>query len=80
MPCGPLVADGGREAALLQALPEQGFVALSVTADHALAAAALLDHHGDPIDRILVAQALAGALTVVSKDRRLRRYGVPVLW
>ncbi|MGH2649600.1 MAG: hypothetical protein ACRDHS_08805 [Actinomycetota bacterium] len=34
----------------------------------------------EPVDRILVAQAVADDLTLVSGDRILRRYPVPVEW
>ena len=40
----------------------------------------LEDWHRDPFDRMLVAQALAEGCTLVSGDRVLARYGVPVLW
>jgi len=70
----------GREAELDRTLHRQGFEALPVTSEHALTAAALADVHGDPIDRVLVAQTLIERLTLVSKDRLLARYGVPVLW
>lgn len=39
-----------------------------------------LRHHEDPFDRMLVAQAMAESLTVVTHDRRFAAYGVPVLW
>jgi len=35
--------------------------------------------HKDPFDRMLVAQAKADGLTLVTRDRRLRGYGVPLL-
>jgi PIN domain nuclease of toxin-antitoxin system len=37
-------------------------------------------HHGDPFDRLLVAQARLENAVIVSRDRRLAAYGVPVLW
>jgi PIN domain nuclease of toxin-antitoxin system len=40
----------------------------------------LAEHHRDPFDRLLVAQALEEALTIVSPDADLRRYPVPMLW
>jgi PIN domain nuclease of toxin-antitoxin system len=44
----------------------------------------VLDHlsevHGDPFDRMLVAQALAEGLTLVTADSMLLRYGVSVVW
>ena len=35
--------------------------------------------HGDPFDRVLVAQAIVEGLTLVTSDRRIQEYGVPVL-
>lgn len=50
--------------------------ALPVRLDHALGA----PHHGDPFDRVIVAQAQIEGLTLVSDDQMLRRYDVPILW
>ena len=36
--------------------------------------------HRDPFDRILVAQAMAEGMSVVSPDRVLARYPVSVIW
>jgi len=52
---------------------------LSITAEHAWAAGALPLHHSDPFDRMLVAQAQAEGLTIVTRDRRIALYGVPTL-
>jgi PIN domain nuclease of toxin-antitoxin system len=43
-------------------------------AAHAAAVAGLPDHHGDPFDRLLVAQALAEPLRLVTADAFLARY------
>lgn len=37
-------------------------------------------HHGDPFDRMLVAQARYEGLTLVSADKAVREYPVNVLW
>ncbi len=37
-------------------------------------------HHGDPFDRMLIAQAQARGLTIVSKDRDMPKYDVPLVW
>ena len=37
-------------------------------------------HHRDPFDRLLVAQAKAEGLTVVTSDPQFSTYGVAVLW
>jgi PIN domain nuclease of toxin-antitoxin system len=44
------------------------------------AAAALPLHHRDPFDRVLVAQAQAEGLVLVTHDRRLQPYDVEILW
>lgn len=64
-------------------LPDQlerdGFLMLNVTVPHAVAVAFLPDHHHDPFDRLLVAQARAEGLTLVTSDAVFDAYGVPVL-
>lgn len=55
------------------------FESLAITVSHASAAGTLPRHHDDPFDRMLVAQALAEGLTVVTRDPRIGRYGVPTL-
>lgn len=37
-------------------------------------------HHRDPFDRMLVATAMADGLTIVTSDRTIPSYDVPVLW
>jgi len=47
---------------------------------HAAEVAILPDHHCDPFDRMLVAQARADHLTVVSRDRAREAYAVSLHW
>ena len=61
------------------AVAESGFEELPVRLSHAEALRALPRHHRDPFDRMLVAQAVAEGLTLVSRDRALRDYGVKLL-
>lgn len=42
--------------------------------------ATLPHHHRDPFDRLLVAQALADSLPIVSVDAALDAYGVRRVW
>ena len=37
-------------------------------------------HHSDPFDRLLIAQAQVEGLTLVSADRQMKNYNLPVLW
>lgn len=53
---------------------------LPVTVEHASAVERLPWHHRDPFDRLLVAQATIEGASVVSRNDRLRRYGVPLVW
>jgi PIN domain nuclease of toxin-antitoxin system len=56
-----------------------GFLELPVAWRHARISGQLEPHHGDPFDRMLVAQALVDDLTVVTRDREIPRYGVRVI-
>lgn len=56
------------------------FQVLPVSVSHGVAAARLPQHHRDPWDRLLIAQATIEAMTLVTSDRRIMRYGVPTLW
>ena len=53
---------------------------LAVTADHGIRAGLLPGPHQDPFDRMLIAQALAENIPIVSNDRALDGYGVRRLW
>ena len=55
------------------------FSALDVTIDHALGVEDLPNHHRDPFDRLLIAQARYEGLTLVSNDARLAAYDVSYL-
>jgi PIN domain nuclease of toxin-antitoxin system len=56
------------------------FAELPITSEHARRAGELPPHHRDPFDRLLVAQALAEGLTLVTADPAFARYGVQVTW
>ena len=56
-----------------------GVQILRLDADHGLAVADLPMHHRDPFDRLLVAQARSEQLTIVTADRRIASYDVPVV-
>ena len=64
---------------LLDALAANEFDALPVTIEHALAAGGLPPHHSDLFDRMLIAQARAEDLTLLSVDERFGDYDVELL-
>ena len=53
---------------------------LPIGLGHVEATARLPPHHGDPFDRMLVAQAIEEGLTLVTADVTVQRYPVAWLW
>jgi len=53
---------------------------LPISLDHIDALSRLPNHHRDPFDRLLVAQAIHEGLTIVSSDQAIAKYAAPVLW
>lgn len=64
---------------LVEQVRRAGFEHLDITVAHALAVGDLPDHHRDPFDRMLVAQARAAGLMLVTRDAEIQRYDVPTL-
>jgi len=59
---------------------ENAFRGLPIVAGHALRIWELPDHHRDPFDRMLVAQAQVEGLALISRDPEVARYDVEVVW
>lgn len=57
---------------------DTGYTILPVTAAHAAAIDDLPPLHGDPFDRMLVAQALTEPMRLLTSDKRLEAYGALV--
>jgi PIN domain nuclease of toxin-antitoxin system len=58
----------------------QGFSSLSIAVEHAQIAGNLPGPHRDPFDRMLIAQAQAERIAIISADGALDGYGVTRLW
>ena len=56
------------------------FEELPVCFAHAERVRLIPPHHGDPFDRMLIAQALEDSLTLVTHDRVFEQYDLEVLW
>lgn len=56
-----------------------GYAELPITADHALAVGSLPPLHRDPFDRMLIAQARAEAMPLVTADDQVAQYGEGIL-
>lgn len=62
-------------------LERQGVTGLPIEPRHALRVAALPQHHRDPFDRLLIAQAQVEDLYFLTADRALQAYsGTRLLW
>ena len=77
---GKLPGAGGVALDIAGAIADQGFEELPITVDDAARAGSLPGPHRDPFDRLLIAQALARNLVLISIDRHFDRYGVRRLW
>ncbi len=64
---------------IVAAIDEARFTHLPITLNHADAVTMLPDHHRDPFDRILVAQAEVDGLTLVTHDSQVLQYDVATL-
>ncbi len=61
-------------------LTSQGFTELAITLVHGLRAGGLPGPHRDPFDRMLIAQAQAEDLALISNETVFDAYGVRRLW
>lgn len=59
---------------------EYGLQFLSITSEHIYGLESLPNHHRDPFDRLLIAQAKAEALPLVSADQQIARYPIEIIW
>jgi PIN domain nuclease of toxin-antitoxin system len=68
---GKMKGDPGR---LADYIAESGFTELPIWSRHAKVVATLPMHHADPFDRLLVAQAMAEPLHLLTSDTKLKAY------
>lgn len=63
-----------------ESLGSRGIQTLSISAAHGIRAGLLPGPHKDPFDRMLIAQAQAENLAIISNDSIFDRYGVRRVW
>lgn len=66
-------------ADLAERVRDMGFRELPIASAHALLAGRLPPHHRDPFDRMLVAQATIGGLTLATRDPEVLKYEVDTI-
>jgi PIN domain nuclease of toxin-antitoxin system len=77
---GKLNAIGSSVGYIRDEMEAYGMELLPIRYQHFLQLEALPAHHGDPFDRLIVAQAVAESLPILTHDRKLSRYQVKVIW
>jgi len=63
----------------IQMFPDAGYEELAVTGDHAALVETLPPIHTDPFDRLLVAQAMAEPMRLITHDRMVSTYSDSIL-
>lgn len=61
------------------AIRELRLTILGITLRHVIYSSSLPWHHRDPFDRLLISQALLEGLPILTQDRKIAQYAVPVI-
>ncbi len=77
---GKLHLPGNLESFISEQLAVNAINTLPVQMSHALHVYILPDHHRDPFDRILVAQAQLEKLPIITIDPQISQYSVETIW
>jgi PIN domain nuclease of toxin-antitoxin system len=77
---GQLKVPPDLQGYLRRQLARNEFALLPVLFEHAVGVRELPWHHRDPFDRLLIAQARAEQLSLVSRDPRMKAYEIDLLW
>jgi PIN domain nuclease of toxin-antitoxin system len=77
---GKLNALGSSVSYIRDEMKAYGLKLLPIQYDHILQLENLPRFHGDPLDRLLIAQALHEGLPILTDDMKFREYGVQVIW
>lgn len=77
---GKLPLPSALTTGLLETIAAQGFTPLPISLRHGQLAGSLPGPHRDPFDRMLIAQAMAENMALVSNETAFERYAVHLLW
>ena len=77
---GKLNTIGSSVAYIRDEMNAYGMELLPIRYEHILQLEMLPSHHSDPFDRLLVAQAIAESLPILTDDAKIREYPVKVVW
>jgi PIN domain nuclease of toxin-antitoxin system len=77
---GRLALPAPLEHYLPERIRQHGFELLRIELPHAMRAGVLPDHHRDPFDRMLIAQAQVEGIPLITADPAITRYDVETIW
>ncbi len=77
---GKLTLDAPAAVFIPRELARNAFDLLEITLVHATAVESLPQHHKDPFDRLLIAQAQIEGIPIVSVDTAFDAYGIRRIW
>jgi len=77
---GKLRLPGIPDRYLANQMSLNGFEQMEISFRQIMRCASLARHHGDPFDRLLVAQAQEEDLPIVSRDAVFDAYGIKRIW
>lgn len=64
---------------IFELIQEEHFYELSISIAHTKALATLPDHHHDPFDRLLIAQAITEDFTLITRDKVMKKYALSIV-
>jgi len=77
---GRLKFDGGFENFITTEMRDNDVEMLPIGSEHLIEFEKLTPLHGDPFDRMIVAQAIHERIPLISKDAQMRQYPIDVIW
>jgi PIN domain nuclease of toxin-antitoxin system len=77
---GKLNTIGSSVAYIRDEMNEYSMELLPIRYEHVLQLESLPHHHSDPFDRLLIAQATAESLPILTGDKQFKSYGVKLIW
>lgn len=77
---GKLNTIGSSVAYIRDEMNAYGIELLPIRYEHILALESLPHHHGDPFDRLLIAQSLTESLPILTGDCIFASYGIKLVW
>jgi len=77
---GKLTVKSGLQPILSNCISDNGFEILTIDTSHLLQLHSLPDHHRDPFDRLIVAQASTESMTIITRDPMITTYEIETIW